>query len=71
MLKQEMKRVRLRKMSWDPRSFLYLSQLPLHVKFDYMTGKQGYKHLGETKSISCPDHLDKISDDTVTKGLSN
>ena len=64
-----MKRVRLRKMSWDPRSFLYLSQLPLHVKFDYMTGKQGYKHLGETKSISCPDHLDKISDAAVSKGL--
>ena len=54
-----MKRLRLRKMSWDPRSILYLSQFPLQVN-SYMKGEQCYENLGENKCFSCPDLLDAI-----------
>ena len=54
-----MKRFKGRKMSWDPRSILYLSQLPLHVK-GYMKGQQVYDYLGESKSYSCPNLVDEL-----------
>ena len=54
-----MKRFRGRKMSWDPRSILYLSQLPLHVK-GYMKGQQLYEYLGESKCYSCPNLVDEL-----------
>ena len=52
-----MKRLKLRKMSWDPRSILYLSQFPLHVNC-YLKGRPRYENLGENKCYSCPDLLD-------------
>ena len=57
-----MKRIRGRKMSWDPRSILYLSQLPLQVK-GYMRGQQLYEYLGESKCYSCPNLVDELEGD--------
>ena len=59
-----MKRFRLRKMSWDPRSILYLTQLPLHVN-SYVKGEQPYESFGSKESAyySCPDLLEAIDEE--------
>ena len=65
-----MNRFRGRKMSWDPRSLLLLSQLPLQADC-YITGKQtygSYEYLGDTSpslSCSCPNLLE--ADDPESK----
>ena len=59
-----MKRFRLRKMSWDPRSILYLTQLPLHVN-SYVKGEQPYESFvtKENACYSCPDLLAAIDEE--------
>ena len=61
-----MKRFRLRKMSWDPRSILYLTQLPLRVD-SYVKGEQPYERfkLKESACYSCPDLLEAIDEEGI------
>ena len=51
------RRLKFRKMSWDPRSMLYVSQFPRQVHC-YLKGQPIYENLGEYKCYSCPDLTD-------------
>ena len=51
-------------MSWDPRSILYLTQLPLQVN-SYVKGEQPYESFvnKENACYSCPDLLAAIDEE--------
>ena len=51
-------------MSWDPRSVLYLTQLPLHVN-SLVKGEQPYESFAskEHTCYSCPDLLEAIDEE--------
>ena len=55
-------------MSWDPRSILYLTQLPLRVD-SYVKGEQPYERfkLKESACYSCPDLLEAIDEEGIEK----